>query len=378
MKKILIINTKYKIHGGEDSNISEEINILKKNYKVDYLEFDNSQKINIFDILCFLTGTNLKSNKIIIKKVNKFSPDIIYIHNTWFKVGTSIFNKLLKFDIPIYLKLHNFRYDCTKSFFAKKHVKIGEICKKCGFNNKNNKKFNKYYDNSILKSILINIYGILYFRILNNSRINLVVLTNFHKTYLNSLNLKNNIYVSSNPIDISKLNNSYNHKSNYVVYAGVLSKPKGLYEILDTWKKYDTQLILKIIGEGEEFENLKNKYSNLSKVIFTGKLNNQLTLREISNARAVITATKMFEGQPRLLCEASSLKIPSIYPSFGGMDEFFPTNYSLSFKQYDYEDLLKVIQILDDIKTLQKISYQVFEFAKTKFLNNYSFFELEE
>ena len=47
----------------------------------------------------------------------------------------------------------------------------------------------------------------------------------------------------------------------------------------------------------------------------------------------------MFEGQPRILCEASSLKVPSIFPSFGGMDEFFPANYpfhlnSLTMKIY--------------------------------------------
>ena len=30
----------------------------------------------------------------------------------------------------------------------------------------------------------------------------------------------------------------------------------------------------------------------------------------------------MYEGQPRIFSEASVL-IPTIYPSFGGMDEFF-------------------------------------------------------
>ena len=32
MKKILLINTKYRIKGGEDSNISQEILDLKKNF----------------------------------------------------------------------------------------------------------------------------------------------------------------------------------------------------------------------------------------------------------------------------------------------------------------------------------------------------------
>ena len=56
----------------------------------------------------------------------------------------------------------------------------------------------------------------------------------------------------------------------------------------------------------------------------------------------MITATKMFEGQPRLITEASAHGVPSIYPSFGGLDEYFPDDYKL-FKQFDYPDLVKKI-----------------------------------
>ena len=44
MKKVLVINNKYKIKGGEDSNIIDEINLLKNKYTVEFLEFDNSKK----------------------------------------------------------------------------------------------------------------------------------------------------------------------------------------------------------------------------------------------------------------------------------------------------------------------------------------------
>ena len=49
----------------------------------------------------------------------------------------------------------------------------------------------------------------------------------------------------------------------------------------------------------------------------------------------------MFEGQPRLLFEAASFGVPSIYPSFGGMDEYFPDDYEFSFEQFNYLDLEK-------------------------------------
>ena len=69
----------------------------------------------------------------------------------------------------------------------------------------------------------------------------------------------------------------------------------------------------------------------------------------------------MYEGQPRLLCEASSLGIPSIFPNFGGMNEFFPPEYELSFEQYNHEDLNEKLLLLNN--------KDLFENAAKKILN---------
>ena len=106
--------------------------------------------------------------------------------------------------------------------------------------------------------------------------------------------------------------------------------------------------------------DLSSKYKS-SNVVFLGELSNNDTLLQIRDSSAVITATKMYEGQPRLLCEASSYGVPSIYPSFGGMDEFFPENYSLSFKQFDYEDLKSKILQLQDNKKLEENGREVYK-----------------
>ena len=63
-----------------------------------------------------------------------------------------------------------------------------------------------------------------------------------------------------------------------------------------------------------------------------------MVLEYISKSIAVVTGTKLYEGHPRLLSEASALGTLSIYPSFGGMDEF-SDNYQFAFEQFNYEDL---------------------------------------
>ena len=160
-----------------------------------------------------------------------------------------------------------------------------------------------------------------------------------------------NIEIVNNPISIDN-SNVYNSKSDYVVYAGSLSDQKGTEELIESWKNSDLKLKLLMIGTSN-LSYYSRKYNQISNVEFINKLENEKVLDYIKDARAVITATKMYEGQPKLLCEASGLGVPSIYPSFGGMDEYFPNNYPLSFEQYNYIDLEKKILELTNFEFLE-------------------------
>ena len=91
MKKILVINTKYKIYGGEDSNINDELKLLKKYFDTEYVEFDNSDKLTFNDTLGFITNSNKQSNNKILSVIKKFKPELAYVHNTWFKSNLGIF-----------------------------------------------------------------------------------------------------------------------------------------------------------------------------------------------------------------------------------------------------------------------------------------------
>jgi hypothetical protein len=372
MKKILVVNTKYKTFGGEDSNIIDELAYLKNFFNVDYLEFDNGESLKVFDYLSLIFRSNLKSNKLLIDKLNKFNPDVVYVHNTWFKANLGIFRVLQDTRKPTILKIHNFRFDCTKTFSLRKHLNGHTHCPKCGLSEKKGKFFNKYFPESLIKSLIVNWYGRKYFNILQNSTIKIFVLNKFYKDYLENLGVsESRIFISKNPINIE--NNNYDSDSNYITYAGSLTSEKGISELLFAWKESNIKLNLLIIGTGKIDLKLKKTYSSKN-IKFMGSLNHEEVLNYIKKSRAVITATKMYEGQPRLLCEASSFGVPSIYPSFGGMDEYFPPKYEFSFKQFDSSDLQSKIKKLNDKKLLKNESSRVY-FHLNKTLDQSKIFE---
>ena len=88
----------------------------------------------------------------------------------------------------------------------------------------------------------------------------------------------------------------------------------------------------------------------------------------ISKSIGVVTATKLYEGQPTLLCEASSLGKISIFPDSGGMKEFFPPEYEYCFISEDYKDLKKKLLSLVENSNNLEIGRQNKEFIE-KLLN---------
>ena len=370
MKKILVVNTIYKEKGGEDTNIVDEVSFLKNFYEVKYLEFKNEGKLSIIDLISFVFNSNLKSNKLMRDVIDEFKPDIAYVHNTWFRANIGIYKILKKKGIKVFHKIHNFRYFCCNFFLLKNHIKDTEYCNMCNLQ-KENKIFNKYYQNSYLKSFFGILYGKKIYRLILSGDLNLLVMTNFHKKFLIELGLKpENIDTFSNPISY-KNTNEYNQISNYLVYAGRVSQDKGVEELIKAWIKADvSNLSLKIIGDGKMLNELKEKYI-LPNIKFLGLLSHEETLELIKNSRGVVTATKMYEGQPRLLCEASINGIPSLFPDFGGMGEFFPRNYTFKFEQFNYESLCEKLKLFEKSLELKQESIEIQSFTEQIFGKDY-------
>ena len=366
MEKILLIHTKYQNFGGEDQSIINEVELLKTKFNVKTLMNTNKITNIVNDLITIVFNRNFLFEKKLRKDLKEFNPDFIYVHNTWFKVSLGIFKILNEQNKPVVIKLHNFRYHCTENYLHKNHLGNKKICEACGIQKNSKKIFNKYFENSYIKSFFAIRYGKKYLNILKNSKVKIVLLTDFHKQFLIKKGInQNRITVIPNFISIKDTKNN-TASNNYLVYAGRVSKEKGLFELLETFNKLEmNEVSLKIIGDGPLLSSLKKKYLNNSKFVFLGNTKNDEVLSIMSRGIGVVTATKLYEGQPTLLCEASSLGIPSIFPKTGGINEFFPKNYIYSYNQFDYKDLAEQLEKMINDTELKKIGIE-----NQKFISN--------
>jgi len=344
MKKVLLIHNLYRNFGGEDSAVNSEVDLLSQNYQVEKILFDNKKKVNIYDLINFIFLTNLESNKIVKKRIEDFSPDIVYIHNLWFKGSLGLINLVKKYDIPVVIKIHNFRYICANTYFSNRHVGSGEFCYACGM--KKSLLFNKYFSESYFKSFFVIRFSKKLYKLLKNINSNLLLLTNHHREILIQEKFaENKLFVLPNYI--SNTINLNNDIKKQFLYAGRVSKEKGIEELIKSFLSLGLKdYSLKIVGTGPDLKRLKTKYVS-DNVIFSGFMENKDVINEIQNSTAIVSATKLYEGQPTLLCEASLNSVPVIFPRSGGIKEFLPKNYEFLFEQYNYNDLqqamLKII-----------------------------------
>ena len=366
MKKILLIHNTYRNLGGEDIAVASEVEILKKHYDVKEIYFSNLNTSHTKLLMLLLFNRNRRSEDVVRKAIVEYSPDLIYIHNTWFNISLGVFKMIQGFNIPVFLKIHNFRYFCTNTISFRKHLKNEKYCPACGLKNKKNKIFNSYFESSLLKSLLMNRYGLKYFKIIKNTHMKILVLTDFHKKFLKKLGVADNkVLVQHNfipKIQSEPISQHTKDQKKFIVYAGRVSKEKGVEDLIKTFLDCDFQDVdLKIIGE-------LNKKFNDDRIHFEGLMQNKDVKNIISKSIGVVTATKLYEGQPTLLCEASSLGKISIFPDSGGIKEFFPPEYEYCFISEDYKDLKKKLLSLVENSNNLEIGRQNKEFIE-KLLN---------
>ena len=367
MKKILVVHTKYRNLGGEDTAVLNEVKTLKQSFLVKEVLFQNSINNFFNDLFGLLRGKNAHSKKLLRNEIEMFSPDVIYIHNTWFKASVSVLELLDEVRIKSYLKLHNYRYICSSTFFASKHTGRGNFCNLCGFKRGKNQIFNKVFEESTIKSFFQIIYGIKYLKFLNKTSTQILVLTNFHRDLINKkVNLKKDPEILNNCLDETSVS-IQNTKINQIIYAGRVSKEKGIEELIQSFNLINNnKYTLKIIGDGPMLEYLEKKYTN-EEIIFTGYLKNEIVLNEISKSKAAITTTKLVEGQPMFIIESLRHGVPIIVPDRGGLKELLPNKYNLVYK--NTEELVEKLNLIQNENFINDIAKDINNHFKNNFSN---------
>lgn len=143
--------------------------------------------------------------------------------------------------------------------------------------------------------------------------------------------------------------------SSKAIWIGTISelhKNKGLEYIIETVSKLKENIILVIIGEGEERKKLEEniiKYGASNKIFILGKIENASSFLR---AFDLFTLTSITEALPYVLLEAGKARIPVVASEVGGIPEIIENEKTgLLTKSKNTEDIKeKILNIIKDPK----------------------------
>ena len=147
-----------------------------------------------------------------------------------------------------------------------------------------------------------------------------------------------------------------------IVFAGRLSKEKGIFTILDSAKNFPKDIHLLIIGDGPEKEAVLNSIKNNKNIHYLGYQPKEKTIPLIRGSKLLIQPS-LAEGISATLLEAMACKTPVIATNIGGNLELFENNKTgILIEPENPEELLKeIISLLNNPIKLEQISNSAFQ-----------------
>lgn len=360
--KVLQIHNSYRHFGGEDVVVEMEKMLLNKCNDVDVLQvlFDNEELL--FKDLFYNNASYKKIEKVILD----WKPNIVHVHNLFYKATPSVLKCAKKYNIPVVMTLHNFRLICPNGLLLKNE----KPCMECV--NKSfpvNAVMSNCFQNSRSKTMALSA-SLFYHNkkhTWNNYVDKFLVLTPFAKqTILNSsLNISpNKVVVKPNSVDDFYFKPNHTKRKDYV-FIGRLSNEKGPHVAVEAFKTLPG-IKLHIIGEGPLEDSIKKQASH--NIIFHGIKDKEFVVKMLRSSKALIFPSICFEGLPNTILEAYSTGTPVISSNIENISDIVENKITgLHFETNNSSSLKQKVQ---DFELCQ--NEDLYKNAREKYLENYT------
>jgi hypothetical protein len=310
---------------------------LKKGNKITVIT-SNTDNLKTFEVIeniqiIRLDTVNLLNGRFPVLKFNKKNKMII--NNL----------KKEKFDVSI-INTRFYIHSLVGSIFSKKNVKKSLLIEHgTGHFTVNNKfwdKLGEFYEHVIsflVKKNIKNFYGV----------------SEECNKWLQHFRIKaKGVFYNSIDKNVEKdetfdLRKEYNIDKNkkICVFTGRLIKEKGIFKLINTFNKLDSEdVCLFIIGDGEVYEEIKKNNKNRN-IVITGRMEHKKIMKALESTDIFLLPTDFPEGLPTSILEAGLEKCAIIASNRGGTPEVIVNEeYGIVLKKNCEEEILEKLKLL--------------------------------
>lgn len=352
--RVLIVHNYYKIPGGEDTVVRNELEMLQNAGHFVMLYTRTNQEMNKMGLkqkllLPFTTIFSRRTYRDIKKMIRDNHIDIVHVHNTLNLISPSVYYAALHCKVPVVQTIHNFRMICP----AATCYRNGHICEDCIEKNLLCSIRHNCYRNSKLQTIacvsllkihrMTGIYKKIYY----------ICLTEFNKQMLlkqKQINEKQ-IFIKPNTVLNDVTYDPQCKRKEQYVFAGRLDELKGIKILLEAWKKMGENapdLILCGTGPLEEWVHHYIQENKLTHIIQKGFIPQQNVKAILAESKGMILPTQWYEGFPMSIVEAFSVGTPVIGSSLGNVGSIIVSGVNgETFSHENADELAECVMHMD-------------------------------
>lgn len=322
--RILTVHTKYKIRGGEDECREAEERLLSANgHDVRHIVLDNDSIARSSLIKIGLGASWSQDSYVRIRReLAGWKPDVLNVHNFFPLASPSVHYAARRMGIPVVQTLHNYRLLCPSAAL----LRNDSPCEDCtrhrapwpGV-------LHRCYRGSTLQSgavaLMISVHRML--RTWQRCVAVFVSLSEFAKRkFVENGFSAANIVVKPNFLADP---GAPGQGGEEFVFAGRLSREKGILPMLAAMDRAGPEVRLNIIGEGPLDAEVRAAAERNSRIRFFGRLPHSEVLGQMSSARCVLIPSVCYETFGRTAVEAYSVGTPVIASRLGALAEIVGT-----------------------------------------------------
>lgn len=329
--RILIVHNAYKIPGGEDAVVFNELQLLRDAGHEVFLYQKNNAELDSYSLfqklrLPFRAIYSRKTRREIRALIREHQIDLVHVHNTLLVISPSVYDAARSLGVPVVQTIHNYRLLCPNALFLRK----GQICQDCLSHGLRQSVKHACYRGSRSQTLIVSLMLAYHRRCGTYRHLSYICLTEFNKNMLLRLSLRgkpmlaaSQIYVKPNFTADPGTPVPYSGRQPYFLFASRMDASKGIFVLLRAWKLYEQkashpkELVLCSTGPDEDAAREYIRKHALSHVTMLGQLSHDEVLEKMRNALAVCLPTQWYEGFPVVIAESFACGTPVIGSNIG-------------------------------------------------------------
>lgn len=315
--RILIAHSFYRVPGGEDRYVRQQAGLLADGHDVHLLTSRNESLGSRVD-----AGHRMMYSRPLRREVRKeissFRPDVIHLHNAYPSLGPAIHLVAAELGIPLVMTVHNYRLRCPNALMFTN----GSICSRC---------VKGSYYNAVVHSCLPTkgqaatyasaLWWHRFVLRLEDKVALFICPSEFVSKKLAEWGVEaGRVQVIRNFTDTEPDRDSV--PGNYGVYAGRLSREKGLDALLEALRRAGDPPF-RILGDGPDEQRLHDRKSalGLANTEFAGRVPPEEIKQHLRRARFLALPSLCHENAPLAALEAMACGCALLVSDLGGLPE---------------------------------------------------------